>query len=94
MAVSVIPDGWWTGYADLRELVDHGSFQTVGSWMSRDDAPRKAYRVLQSTGTISPGFVWNRANTDRTKRGQTPQQFSKAKAYALMRGAAPIRPND
>lgn len=73
IAVAVIPDGWWTGYSDLRELVRHGSFQMVGSWMSRDDAPRKAYRVLQSTGNVSPGFVWNRANDDRAQRGQMPQ---------------------
>jgi alkylated DNA nucleotide flippase Atl1 len=73
MAVNAIPDGWWTGYSDLRELVDHGSFQTVGSWMNRDDAPRKAYRVLQSTGNVSPGFVWNRANADRAQHGQMPQ---------------------
>lgn len=61
-ALASVPEGYWTTYGDLAELVGM-SAQSVGGFMAEAEAGN-GYRVLRSDGTISPDFRW--WNPDRT----------------------------
>lgn len=54
--VEALPEGTWTSYGDLAELIGTGPRQ-VGAYM-RDGAVARAYRVLTAGGTVSEGFRW------------------------------------
>jgi alkylated DNA nucleotide flippase Atl1 len=55
--VEALPDGTWTSYGDLAELIGTGPRQ-VGAYM-RDGDVTRAYRVLTAGGTVSEGFRWS-----------------------------------
>ena len=55
--VAALPEGTWTSYGDLAELIGTGPRQ-VGAFM-RDGGVEKAYRVLTAAGTVSSGFRWS-----------------------------------
>ncbi|RRS01625.1 MGMT family protein [Glycomyces terrestris] len=55
--VEALPDGTWTSYGDLAELIGTGPRQ-VGAYM-RDGDVSRAYRVLTAGGTVSEGFRWS-----------------------------------
>ncbi|MEU5155982.1 MGMT family protein [Glycomyces sp. NPDC021274] len=54
--VAALPEGTWTSYGDLAELIGTGPRQ-VGAYMRDGDVPQ-AYRVLTAGGTVSEGFRW------------------------------------
>jgi alkylated DNA nucleotide flippase Atl1 len=54
--VEALPEGTWTSYGDLAELIGTGPRQ-VGAYMKDGDVTR-AYRVLTAGGTVSEGFRW------------------------------------
>ncbi|GAB3229385.1 hypothetical protein GCM10027447_22620 [Glycomyces halotolerans] len=55
--VAALPEGTWTSYGDLAELIGTGPRQ-VGAYMRDGDVPR-AYRVLTARGVVSEGFRWS-----------------------------------
>lgn len=55
--VEALPEGTWTSYGDLAELIGTGPRQ-VGAYM-RDGDVTRAYRVLTAGGTVSDGFRWS-----------------------------------
>ncbi|WP_100448489.1 MGMT family protein [Glycomyces xiaoerkulensis] len=55
--VAALPEGTWTSYGDLAELIGTGPRQ-VGAYMRDGDVPG-AYRVLTARGTVSEGFRWS-----------------------------------
>lgn len=55
--VEALPEGTWTSYGDLAELIGTGPRQ-VGAYM-RDGEVERAYRVLTAGGTVSEGFRWS-----------------------------------
>jgi alkylated DNA nucleotide flippase Atl1 len=55
--VEALPEGTWTSYGDLAELIGTGPRQ-VGAYMKDGDVTR-AYRVLTAGGTVSEGFRWS-----------------------------------
>ena len=55
--VAALPEGTWTSYGDLAELIGTGPRQ-VGAYMRDGEVPR-AYRVLTARGTVSEGFRWS-----------------------------------
>ncbi|MDA1364820.1 MGMT family protein [Glycomyces algeriensis] len=61
--VAALPEGTWTSYGDLAELIGTGPRQ-VGAYMRDGDVPR-AYRVLTAGGTVSEGFRWADGRTGR-----------------------------
>lgn len=61
--VEALPDGTWTSYGDLAELIGTGPRQ-VGAYM-RDGNVACAYRVLTAGGTVSEGFRWADGRTGR-----------------------------
>ncbi|MEU5870551.1 MGMT family protein [Glycomyces sp. NPDC047369] len=61
--VEALPDGTWTSYGDLAELIGTGPRQ-VGAYM-RDGDVSRAYRVLTAGGTVSDGFRWSDGRTGR-----------------------------
>jgi alkylated DNA nucleotide flippase Atl1 len=67
-AVQAIPDGRWTSYGDIAQLVGTGA-QAVGNWVMSSKAPPRAYRVLGSGGEVRPGFKWNDPDDHRDVRG-------------------------
>lgn len=59
-ACAALPEGLWTTYGDLAELI--GSHPVpVGVHLATHDVPN-AWRVLMADGTISPGFRWEDPN--------------------------------
>jgi alkylated DNA nucleotide flippase Atl1 len=56
--VETLPEGTWTSYGDLAELIGTGPRQ-VGAFMRDDGGVPKAYRVLTAGGTVSEGFRWS-----------------------------------
>lgn len=56
--VDALPEGTWTSYGDLAELIGTGPRQ-VGAFMRDDGNVPKAYRVLTAGGTVSDGFRWS-----------------------------------
>jgi alkylated DNA nucleotide flippase Atl1 len=56
--VDALPEGTWTSYGDLAELIGTGPRQ-VGAFMKDDGGVPKAYRVLTAGGTVSEGFRWS-----------------------------------
>jgi len=61
--VEALPEGTWTSYGDLAELIGTGPRQ-VGAFM-RDAGPTRAYRVLTAGGTVSEGFRWSDGHSGR-----------------------------
>ncbi|GAA1672447.1 hypothetical protein GCM10009830_18290 [Glycomyces endophyticus] len=61
--VEALPDGTWTSYGDLAELIGTGPRQ-VGAYM-RDGDVTRAYRVLTAGGTVSEGFRWADGSSGR-----------------------------
>lgn len=61
--VEALPEGTWTSYGDLAELIGTGPRQ-VGAYM-RDGHCARAYRVLTAGGTVSEGFRWADGRTGR-----------------------------
>ncbi|MDN3238165.1 MGMT family protein [Glycomyces tritici] len=61
--VAALPEGTWTSYGDLAELIGTGPRQ-VGAYMRDGDVPQ-AYRVLTAGGTVSEGFRWADGRTGR-----------------------------
>jgi alkylated DNA nucleotide flippase Atl1 len=61
--VEALPEGTWTSYGDLAELIGTGPRQ-VGAYM-RDGDVARAYRVLTAGGTVSEGFRWADGRTGR-----------------------------
>ncbi len=61
--VAALPEGTWTSYGDLAELIGTGPRQ-VGAYMRDGDVPR-AYRVLTASGKVSEGFRWSDGRTGR-----------------------------
>jgi alkylated DNA nucleotide flippase Atl1 len=61
--VEALPEGTWTSYGDLAELIGTGPRQ-VGAYM-RDGNVARAYRVLTAGGTVSDGFRWTDGRTGR-----------------------------
>ncbi|MQM24842.1 MGMT family protein [Glycomyces albidus] len=61
--VEALPDGTWTSYGDLAELIGTGPRQ-VGAYM-RDGDVTRAYRVLTAGGTVSEGFRWSDGRSGR-----------------------------
>ncbi|MEV3936044.1 MGMT family protein [Glycomyces sp. NPDC049804] len=61
--VEALPEGTWTSYGDLAELIGTGPRQ-VGAYM-RDGNVTRAYRVLTAGGTVSEGFRWADGRTGR-----------------------------
>lgn len=61
--VAALPEGTWTSYGDLAELIGTGPRQ-VGAYMRDGDVPR-AYRVLTASGKVSDGFRWSDGRTGR-----------------------------
>nr|WP_277605330.1 MGMT family protein [Glycomyces sp. L485] len=55
--VEALPDGTWTSYGDLAELIGTGPRQ-VGAFM-RDGGVPRAHRVLTAAGKVSEGFRWS-----------------------------------
>lgn len=55
--VDALPEGTWTSYGDLAELIGTGPRQ-VGAFMRDDGGVPKAYRVLTAGGTVSEGYRW------------------------------------
>ncbi|WP_199035677.1 MGMT family protein [Glycomyces salinus] len=55
--VAALPEGTWTSYGDLAELIGTGPRQ-VGAFM-RDGGVPNAYRVLTARGVVSEGFRWS-----------------------------------
>lgn len=55
--VAALPEGTWTSYGDLAELIGTGPRQ-VGAFM-RDGDVQRAYRVLTARGVVSEGFRWS-----------------------------------
>jgi alkylated DNA nucleotide flippase Atl1 len=55
-ALAELPTGAWTTYGDLAALIGSHAVP-VGARLSSHAAPN-AHRVLQSEGTVSPGFRW------------------------------------
>ena len=60
--VEALPEGTWTSYGDLAELIGTGPRQ-VGAYM-RDGNVARAYRVLTAGGTVSEGFRWADGSDD------------------------------
>jgi len=56
--VDALPEGTWTSYGDLAELIGTGPRQ-VGAFMKDDGGVPRAYRVLTAGGTVSEGFRWS-----------------------------------
>ena len=56
--VDALPEGTWTSYGDLAELIGTGPRQ-VGAFMRDDGGVARAYRVLTAGGTVSEGFRWS-----------------------------------
>jgi alkylated DNA nucleotide flippase Atl1 len=63
-AITAIPDGQWTAYADLAALAGTAA-QAVGNHLSDNPAVAKAYRVLTVDGRVSEGFRWPDPADDR-----------------------------
>jgi 5-methylcytosine-specific restriction protein B len=61
-ALELLEPGQWTSYSDLAAVASTNA-QTVGSYMGSTDT-EGAHRVLQKSGTVSPGFTWNDGRTD------------------------------
>jgi alkylated DNA nucleotide flippase Atl1 len=61
--VAALPEGTWTSYGDLAELIGTGPRQ-VGAFMRDGDVPQ-AYRVLTAAGKVSEGFRWSDGRTGR-----------------------------
>ncbi|WP_030160034.1 MGMT family protein [Glycomyces sp. NRRL B-16210] len=61
--VEALPEGTWTSYGDLAELIGTGPRQ-VGAYM-RDGDVGRAYRVLTAGGTVSEGFRWSDGRTGK-----------------------------
>lgn len=61
--VAALPEGTWTSYGDLAELIGTGPRQ-VGAYMRDGDVPQ-AHRVLTAGGTVSEGFRWSDGRTGR-----------------------------
>jgi alkylated DNA nucleotide flippase Atl1 len=66
-AVEAIPSGRWTTYGDIAKLAGTGP-QAVGNWAMSPKGPPLAYRVLNASGEVSPGFRWDDPNDDRDPR--------------------------
>jgi alkylated DNA nucleotide flippase Atl1 len=66
-AVEAIPSGRWTSYGDVAKLVGTAA-QAVGNWAMSPKGPPHAYRVLNASGEISPGFRWDDPDDDRDPR--------------------------
>ncbi|SDD74001.1 MGMT family protein [Glycomyces harbinensis] len=62
--VDALPEGTWTSYGDLAELIGTGPRQ-VGAFMKDDGGVAKAYRVLTAGGTVSEGFRWSDGRSGR-----------------------------
>jgi alkylated DNA nucleotide flippase Atl1 len=62
--VDALPEGTWTSYGDLAELIGTGPRQ-VGAFMRDDGGNPKAYRVLTAGGTVSEGFRWSDGRSGR-----------------------------
>jgi alkylated DNA nucleotide flippase Atl1 len=62
--VDALPEGTWTSYGDLAELIGTGPRQ-VGAFMRDDGGNPKAYRVLTAGGTVSDGFRWSDGSSGR-----------------------------
>lgn len=61
--VAALPEGSWTSYGDLAELIGTGPRQ-VGAYMRDGDVPQ-AYRVLTASGKVSEGFRWSDGRSGR-----------------------------
>lgn len=62
-AVSTLAEGEWTSYGDLAALIGTHA-NPMGQHMAKIDLPG-AWRVLQSGGSISPGFRWSEPDDHR-----------------------------
>lgn len=89
-----LPHGAWTTYGDLAAF-DNSSPRAVGRRMSHPDSGSNAFRVLDRSGKVSPGFGWN----DPARLGQDPvDELAKVGVELDERGAAPagtrLRPTE
>jgi len=66
-AISAIPDGRWTAYADLAALAGTGA-QAVGNQIASNPSIPKAWRVLTWDGRVSAGFRWLSPDDARNPR--------------------------
>ncbi|WP_460497882.1 MGMT family protein [Glycomyces tarimensis] len=62
--VAALPEGTWTSYGDLAELIGTGPRQ-VGAFMRDDGDVERAYRVLTASGKVSEGFRWSDGRSGR-----------------------------
>ncbi|QSB06025.1 MGMT family protein [Natronoglycomyces albus] len=53
-----LPEGTWTSYGELAELVGTGPRQ-VARFLAQGYGVANAFRVLRSNGTVSDGFRWS-----------------------------------
>ncbi len=60
--LALLPEGNWTTYGDLGEIVDLPAL-TVGQFIAKNPVP-SAHRVLEAAGTVSSKFAWT--DPDRT----------------------------
>lgn len=67
-ALKFLEPAQWTSYSDLAAMASTNA-QTVGSYMGSTDT-EGAHRVLQKSGTVSPGFTWNDGRTDDVRDWQ------------------------
>lgn len=63
-ALAALPEGRWTSYGDLAELIGSHA-NPVGSHISSTPALANAYRVLTAEGKVSPGFHWDDPEDER-----------------------------
>jgi alkylated DNA nucleotide flippase Atl1 len=61
-AVAELPTGAWTTYGDLAALI--GSHPVPVGMRIASHPIDQGHRVLQATGTVSPGFRWYEPRTD------------------------------
>ncbi|WP_138757578.1 GmrSD restriction endonuclease domain-containing protein [Modestobacter altitudinis] len=102
-ACSVIPEGAWTTYGDMAELI--GSHPVpVGAHLATQPVPN-AWRVLNSEGRISPQFRWGdpertddpidvleREGVTFTGKRANPAQRLTAREIADLLGMEPVEP--
>ena len=59
--LEALPAGHWTTYGSLAEVIGT-SPQPLGGHVAGCNQCANAHRILQSNGTVSPGFTWTDPN--------------------------------